>query len=101
MDKNIPSYVKAVSKGDIRIIEDIFKNNYREFMCFYHVLKDYSGMITKFKYKGKKNGDLVINVSFDTKNINEVFEDFDFKSTRFKAEIINENSLRFICKKQD
>ena len=68
----MPSYICAMSEGDIDVLEDIFINKYREFIDFYWMIKDLSNDISKLTYDKKKKDCLSIKFTLDTLNPEDI-----------------------------
>lgn len=68
----MPSYICAMSEGDIDILEDIFINKYREFIDFYWMIKDLSDDIRSLSYDKKKKDCLCIKFTLDSLNPEDI-----------------------------
>lgn len=68
----MPSYICAMSEGDIDVLEDIFINKYREFIDFYWLIKDLSDDIASLSYDKKKGDCLCIKFTLDTLNPEDI-----------------------------
>lgn len=56
----MPSYICAMSEGDIDVLEEIFIDKYFEFIDLYWMLRDYSEDISTITYDKKKKDSLCI-----------------------------------------
>ena len=54
MLQTMPSYICAMSEGDIDVLEEIFIDKYFEFIDLYWMLRDYSEDISTITYDKKK-----------------------------------------------
>lgn len=68
----MPSYICAMSEGDIDVLEDIFLNKYSEFIDFYWLIRDLSDYISSLSYDKKKKDCLSIKFTIDTLNPEDV-----------------------------
>ena len=71
MFTNIPSYVYAITKGNIEDIEYIFINKYSELLDFYHCIKDFNNYVKDVEYDLHDDG-FEILVMFEKIKIDDV-----------------------------
>lgn len=71
MKKTIPEYAKALFNDDMDILENLFEENYKNFIESYWLLKDYSDDIEDIAYVDSKSDGLKIEVKFD-KNADKI-----------------------------
>ena len=63
MIQTMPSYICAMSEGDLSILEEIFIEKYSEFIDLYWMLKKYSEDIDDFIYDKNKKDCLCVKFS--------------------------------------
>ena len=68
----MPSYVCAMSEGDIDVLEEIFIEKYSEFVDCYWMLKQYSEDIKTLSYDKKKKDALSIKFTLDKLNPEDI-----------------------------
>jgi hypothetical protein len=89
----MPSYVCAMSEGDIDVLEEIFIEKYSEFVDCYWMLRQYSEDIKTLSYDKKKKDALSIKFTLDKLNPEDIvhelrqISDDRVKVTRSKEKI--------------
>lgn len=100
MLQTMPSYICAMSEGDIDVLEEIFIDKYFEFINLYWMLRDYSDHINSLTYDKKKKDSLSIKFTLDKLNPEDVVHELkrlnnnNVKVSRSKEKIqiiINKN----------
>lgn len=72
MFTNIPSYVYAITKGDIDDIEYLFINKYSELLDFYYCIKSFNDYVKNVEYEKDDNG-FEILVMFEKIKVEDVY----------------------------
>ena len=75
MKKTMTDYVNALSDQDFEILEDIFENKFLKFRMVYDIISGYSEYISNLKYKKTKKEILKIEVTINTKNIDDIMSE--------------------------
>ena len=67
MKQEMSDYMNAMTSSDLETLEKIISLQYRKFVKFYKLVKDYSGLISKVKYEFNSPSSLDVVLTFNTK----------------------------------
>ena len=90
MKKDMIEYLSALSSNDYDAFEKIISLQYRKFVRFYKLVREYSDIISKIKYDFKSPSSLDVVLNFDTKkNISSIKKELEssMKESEYEGEI--------------
>lgn len=67
MKKDMTEYFNSLTLGNMDALDVLISFQYRKFVRFYKLIRDYSDLITKVRYEFKSNDSLDIMMTFDSK----------------------------------
>ena len=67
MKKSMTSYINDMTSGNLDTLEKIISKQYRKFVRFYNLIREYSSLISKLKYEFNSDSSLDILLYFETK----------------------------------
>lgn len=67
MKKDVVDYMNELTSSNLNSLEQLISLQYRKFIQFYRLVKDYSDIITKVKYEFNSPSSLDVVLIFDTK----------------------------------
>ena len=80
MEKNYFSYVNEITEGNLESLYQLISLQYKKFVRFYSLVKDYSSLITKVKYEFNSPSSLDVVLYFQTtKKLATIKKEFDDK----------------------
>ena len=68
-------YINDMTSGDLETLEKIISLQYKKFVRFYKLIKEYSGLISKLKYEFNSASSLDILLYLETKRDPEKIRD--------------------------
>lgn len=78
MKKEMSDYINGMTENNLETLEQIITLQYRKFIQFYKLVKEYSGIITKVKYQFISPSSLdvllVLNTKRDLSNLKKELE---------------------------
>ena len=74
MTKSMTEYLNDLTSSDLNTLDQIITLQYRKFVRFYKLIKDYSDNIKKVKYEFSSSSSLDILIVFNTKKNLELAE---------------------------
>lgn len=90
MKKDMIEYLNTLSSNDFDVFEQIISLQYRKFVRFYRLVREYSEMISKIKYEFNSPSSLDVVLSFDTsKNLSSIKKELEssMKKSEYEGEI--------------
>jgi len=80
MNKDYFSYVNDMTEGNLESLYQLISLQYKKFVRFYNLVKDYSSIVSKIKYEFKSSSSLDVEIYFNTKRkLENIKEEFDEK----------------------
>ena len=67
MKKSMTQYINDMTSGDLETLEKIISFQYKKFVRFYKLIREYSGLISKLKYEFNSTSSLDVLLYMDTK----------------------------------
>lgn len=87
MRSDMPSYICAMSEGDVDILEEIFIDKYFEFIECYWILKNYSENINNLTYDKKHKDGLCIKFTLSNLNPEDIADELKHSNTNDRVKI--------------
>lgn len=67
MKKDMAEFINSICSNDITLLEQLITKQYRKFIQFYTVVKEYANLISAIDYSFSSDTSLDLDLTFDTK----------------------------------